>query len=348
MWTLSFRIMRDPAVKRPILYGMGAGLIGAFVAWRFVCCPPLGTPGPDIDFSWWAGQMLLHHGDPYAGDGGASIFGLRTYYPLTAGVIALPLALLPLDVARGMWVIGTAALLGYAIGRYRPELWPTFLGIPFFVALRSAQWSPILTASVLIPGLGFLAAAKPNLGLAMLAGVRSKRAAALLVGGGIVVVLVSLAIDPRWPWKWRDALETSTHFRPLVMHPGGFLALLGLLSWRDPDARMVVALALVPITGLFYDVLLLCLVARSWQQSAGLSVVGLIGWQVMGHLAPDVPNLSAQMYLNGNMALWFGVLPALLLVLARRVWPDTSEPGGPGNPALQPGVMGEPYSKESS
>lgn len=324
--------MKDPPsrpfarVSRPALYAIGAGLIGAFVAWRFVCGAPLGTPGPDIDFSWWAGRMILEHKDPYAGDGGASIFGLRNYYPLTAGVIAVPLALLPLDVARALWVIGTAALLGCAIGRYRPELWPTFLGIPFFVALRSAQWSPLLTTSLLVPSLGFLTAAKPNLGLAILAGVRSKRAAALLVGGGLVVVLVSLVVDPHWPSKWRDALETSTHFRPLLFHPGGFLALLGLLCWRDPDARMIVMLAAVPITGLFYDVLLLCLVARTWQESAGLSLVGLVGWQVAGLLAPNVPNLAAQMYLNGNVVLWFGLLPALTLVLARRVWPRKIAP----------------------
>jgi hypothetical protein len=321
-------------------------LIGAFIAWRFVCGSPLGTPGPDIDYGWWAGRVLLEHGDPYAGDGGASIFGQRIYYPLTAGVIAVPLALLPLDVARALWVIGTAALLGYAIGRYRPELWPTFLGIPFFVALRSAQWSPILTASLLIPGLGFLAAGKPNLGVVILAGVRSKRAAVLLLCGGMIVVLVSLVVDLRWPLKWRDALETSSHFRPLLFHPGGFLALLGILCWRDPDARMIVALAVMPITGLFYDVLVLCLVARTWQQSAGLSVAGLVGWQVMGFLAPDVPNLPAQMYLNGNMVLWFGLLPALVLVLARRVWPDKVDSAGTRNPVIQSGVMQTPRPDE--
>jgi hypothetical protein len=144
----------------------------------------------------------------------------------------------------------------------------------------------------------------------------------------LLVVLVSLVIDPRWPWKWWNALETSTHFRPLLFHPGGFLAVLGLLCWRNPDARMIVVLSLVPVTGLFYDVLLLCLVARTWQQSAALSVVGLVGWQVMGFLAPDVPNLAAQMYLNGNMVLWFGLLPALVLVLAQRVWPGLREPAG--------------------
>jgi hypothetical protein len=127
MWTGNLSRLGDTVLKRHVLYAMGAALIGAFVAWRFVCGPPLGTPGPDIDYSWWAGRMLLAHRDPYAGDGGASIFGLRTYYPLPAGVIAVPLALLPLDVARALWVIGTAALLGYAIGRYRPELWPTYL-----------------------------------------------------------------------------------------------------------------------------------------------------------------------------------------------------------------------------
>ena len=247
---------------RPVTFGLLAAALGTYVAAGTYLNAPLGTPGPDFDQAWWMAREILQGHDPYAADATRRVFGSPIFYPLTVAIVALPLAGLPVTWARLCFVAGTAALLGYAMGRHRPYLWPTLLGMPYLVALRSAQWSPLLTAAMLLPVLGWLGAAKPNLGVAMLAWMQTKRSILLLAGGGLVLVAVSLAVDPAWPWKWRTALAQSTHFAPLLFHPGGFLVLLALLRWRDRDARLLLALGVVPMTGLFYDVLPACLVCR--------------------------------------------------------------------------------------
>jgi hypothetical protein len=72
--------------------------------------------------------------------------------------------------------------LAYAIGRHRPHLWPLFLSMPFLLAIRLSQWSPYLTAAMLVPSLTVVSLAKPNLGLAVFARLEGR---ALLTAGAI-------------------------------------------------------------------------------------------------------------------------------------------------------------------
>jgi hypothetical protein len=229
----------------------------------------------------------------------------------------LPIALLDLVPMRFVFVTGAAAMFGYAIGRRRPYLWPTLIGMPFFVALGSAQWTPLLTAAMLWPALGWVAVAKPNLGVAMLAGARTRREALILVGGGVGIVLVSLAILPGWPGDWLTALRGSVHFHPLILRPGGFLVLLAAFRWRDPDARIVLVLGLVPVTGLMYDMLPACLACRTRAQAALLALISYIPWATV----TSASNLADQMWKNGQTTLWFALLPAVGIVLLRSL-PD--------------------------
>ncbi len=304
------------ARARPWIYAAGAAALASWVAVRWYVSVPLGTPGPDIDQAWAAAGAVLRGQDAYGAVGLSSGFAFPLYYPLTTAVISLPLALLPIEAARLVFVAGTAGLLGFSIGKYRPELWPMLLSIPFLIALRSAQWTPLLTAGMIVPALGWLGAAKPNLAVAMLAGSRSRRQALILVLGALLLLAASLLIDPGWPWKWRAALASATHFRPLILRPFGLLVLALLLRWRDADARLLLALAVVPMTGLAYDALPAILVARTWPQCLGLVVIGwastLPGW--VPNVAPD---FAGRMWLNGTLVLWFVLLPAAVLVLWR-------------------------------
>ena len=310
--------------RRPVARWVCAGaaaILASFVAVASYLHAPLGTPGPDIDQAWLAARAVLHGQDPYRSLEASHAFAFPLYYPLTTAIVSLPLAPWPLDVARLLFVGGTAALFGYAFGARRPYLWPTLLGMPFFVSVRSAQWAPLLTAAMLMPSLGWLAAAKPNLGVAMLAGARSWRDAKVLVLGGLAIVLVSLLVDPHWPSKWRAALAMSEHFRPLVVRPGGFLALLALFRWRDPDARLLIALAVVPVTGLAYDVLPACLVCRSRKQAAALAVASYAGW-LGAPMVNAAQGFADEMWRNGELVLWCCLLPAVALVALRGVsWP---------------------------
>ncbi len=318
---------------RPVTFGLLAAALGTYVAAGTYLHAPLGTPGPDFDQAWWMAREILQGHDPYAADATRRVFGSPIFYPLTVAIVALPLSGLPVTWARLCFVAGTAAILGYAMGRHRPYLWPTLLGMPYLVALRSAQWSPLLTAAMLLPVLGWLGAAKPNLGVAMLAWMQTKRSILLLAGGGLVLVAVSLAVDPAWPWKWRTALAQSTHFAPLLFHPGGFLVLLALLRWRDRDARLLLALGVVPMTGLFYDVLPACLVCRSRKDAALLALASHVSWMA-AWVPPVTHSLAERMWVSGNLVLWFSLLPAVGILLARHVpKPDWTGRGRRPSPA---------------
>lgn len=291
-----------------------AGAIAGYVVMGFYFASPVGNA--DMDQIWWAARALLHGEDPYATIR-TSGFPFPLYYPLTSAVIALPLGFLSLPAARLLFIAGGSAVLGYVIGRDRSYLWPTFFGLPFLISAGSGQWAPVLTAGILVPGLAWLAAAKPNVGLAMLARVETRRHAIILLAGAAAVVIVSLAIDPHWPWKWRHALAASTHFHPLITRPGGVVMLAALLCWRDPDARLLLALALVPQTGYFYDTLPACVVAKSRRDATLIASATYIGTLTEGFV-PSPHGFQESAWAYGTVSLWLGLVPPLLLVLHRR------------------------------
>jgi hypothetical protein len=218
--------------------------------------------------------------------------------------------------ARLVFVMVSGATFGYAIGRHRPHLWPVFLSLPFLLVAQLCQWAGLLCAALLVPGLGWLVAAKPNLGAAVLAGSRDWRQVRWIVAGALVIVLASLIVDPHWPWKWWQALQESEHLRPFALRPMGFVMLLGLLRWRDPDARLLVGLSLVPVTGMFYDALPALLVARSRLEATVLSLLGWIAW-FSGPLWHFDLGFTRTSWVSGMQVLWGVMVPALVLVLRR-------------------------------
>jgi hypothetical protein len=271
----------------------------------------------DLDQITVAAQTVLRGGDPYTviRPGGPQGTDYALFYPLTAAILALPLGALGVELARWAFLATSVGVLGYAIGKERPGLWPIALSVPLVTAMRSTQWSPLLTGAMLLPSLGFLAAAKPNVGLVMLARANSWRSARLLVIGGSVVLAISLVTDPQWPAKWLDALRGAPHFDPLIVRPFGFLMLAGLWKWRDPEARMLVALALVPQTGLLYETLPALTVARNAKQAGFLAGLTWVVW-LSGPLWPAAQGFAEIAWVSGTQSLCV-LLPALGLVLWR-------------------------------
>jgi hypothetical protein len=273
----------------------------------------------DFDQVWLAARALRAGQDPYlvVGPGKPYPFGWPLYYPGTAAVIAVPFSFLPVELARLSFVLLSGALFGYAIGKHRPYLWPALLSTSFLVGARNVQWSLALTAGMIVPALGWLAAAKPNLGVTMLAASKTRAQAAIIVVGGVGLVLVALAVDPDWPLRWGEQVREAPHFTPLLLRPGGFLMLLGLLRWRDPDARMLLGLAIVPSGGMFYDALPALLVARSRMQAVTLALLTQIA-SVAVAFHPKVDDWSGVAWATGKFVLWGVLLPALGLVLSRK------------------------------
>lgn len=151
----------------------------------------------------------------------------------------------------------------------------------------------------------------------------------MIVGASALAVLgLSLAVDPVWPSRWLQALSGADHFRPLIARPGGFLVLLALLRFRDPDARLLLALALVPQTGMAYEALPAAVVARTRVQSAFLALTTHVAWYCGRFVHEPDPETSfaVDSWNEGKLVLVGSLLVPLGLVL----WRGLSRPRGEG------------------
>jgi hypothetical protein len=233
------------------------------------------------------------------------------FYPFPTLLAIAPFALLPLGVAVASFVGASATLLAYAVVSRCPERLPMFFGPGFFVALVLGQWSPIITAAIILPALGFLCVLKPNLGLAATASNPTKVA---ILGGGALLV-ATLVFQPNWPGEWlRNLHSMPPHPMPIQL-PGGFLILLALLRWRRPEARLIAAMACVPQLMYFADQLPLWLVARTRRETMVLSGVSATAWvaSLLVNIQADrQPAFSSVPYVLAGV-----YLPALIMVLRR-------------------------------
>jgi len=295
---------------------IGAALIGAaYVWWHYA----IRRPGEWSDFDqFWLGARALVAGEnPYVVV--ARDFPWPLFYPLPALLIALPFAPLPLLAARCAFAAATAAIFTYAVLRYRPHLWPFLFSAPFLYALERGQWSPLLVAGVLWPALCPLVAAKPSIGLAFFVGWPSRR----MVLGAAAFVLVSFLVMPTWPWEWSAALANTRHFVAPVTLPLGVVLLAGVLRWREPEGRMVAALAFIPQTSALYELVPLSLVPDNLRGALILTIVLNLLYMLVVSLysSTPIPASDVPVYYYPLRWPWFlalGYVPALILVLLRK------------------------------
>jgi hypothetical protein len=333
---------------RPWTYALVGALFAAVAVNKSDLLGPLGSL--DMDQAWSAGRALLMQQNPYdvIGPGQLYEFPWPLYYPLTVGVVALPLALLPILVARVVFLLLIGGVFGYAIGKTRPWAWPLILCEPFVNAIRTAQWSPLLAAALLLPAWGAISAIKPNLALALLAGARLRVQVIAMVTGGIGLLAVSLLLRPSWPAEWLARIHGVDTFDPFVVRPGGFLLLAGLLRWRDPDARLLVAMGLIPQTGIWYDALPALLVAQTYRQTLVLTVLSQVAF--MGSVFVTTQDFAIGRVQLSTLILWGILLPALVVVLRRGIewptWLERRRPSFHGVSALEIPDSNLPASKE--
>jgi hypothetical protein len=288
---------------------LAAGLISGFVCWLAYRLPPPSTS--DFEPIWLGARALFAGADPYTV---VPTTGTHypLYYPLTAIVIGLPFAGLPFDWARVAWAALSGAGFAWAAIRYGRGLPAALLSANFLNAVIQGQWSPLMTAAVVIPALSWLLAAKPSIGAALFAAFPSRQA----VIGGVALLAVSLALFPTWPVRWAEALGASNHMLP-IRSPGGIILLLALIRWRRPEARLLAALACVPQTIGLYETLPLFLIPRTrWQGYglAGLSYVAAFGQVAMVPRDPGMP-LETMLADRWPFVFFCLYLPALVMVL---------------------------------
>jgi len=299
------------SARKQIAGALAIGATAAIAAWLLL---PL-THGADFAQFHFHARKWLSGGDAYSG-GFPVMRATRVvpepfFYPFPTLLAVAPFALLPLGVAVSAFVGVSSALLAYAVISRCPERLPLFLGPGFFVALVLGQWSPVVTATIIIPALGWLCVLKPNLGLAAAASSPTKVA---ILGGGALLI-ATLLIQPNWPVEWLRNLHSMPPHPIPIQLPGGFLLLLALLRWRRPEARLVVAMACVPQLMYFADQLPLWLVAKTRREAMILSGVSAAAWVaslVVNIQADRQPAFSSVPYVLAGV-----YIPALVMVLLR-------------------------------
>jgi hypothetical protein len=295
----------------PVVLAVAIGLSAAFAA--AAMRHPIRLGGVEV------GDIGL----PLAGmvqfQAGGSPYELRLrghahpYYPFTTMVALWPLTLVPLRMAVPLFVGLTSAALAYAIAR-KGEWWQLlmFLSPAYWAAVQSVQWSPALTAALLLPPLLPLMLVKPQLGVVL--AVSGKWSKWPLIGT-IAFGLLSLVVWPVWPLEWlrHGNLRTFIGTSPVTVLPG-ILLLLAAIAWRTREGRLLLAMSLVA-QRYFYDQLPLYLVARTWRQMLLLLVASWAMVAVLWRMGL-VDTMSGMQH----VAVWRALvtclfLPALGIVL---------------------------------
>ena len=276
-------------------------------------------PDRPLDFLqvWFGAGAMLRGANPYelVGPGLEFDWPWRLFYPATAMVAAMPLSILPAIVAIALFVVVSGTLLAYGVSERGWHRLYLFCSMPYLVAILVAQWSPLLTAALVLPPLAVLLVAKPNLGLAFLVATESRRVQLFAIAGGVGLTVISLVFHPSWPLDWLRWLSEGQQ-RPAITRLGGPLILLALLRWRRQEARLIVALACVPQYAYWYEVLPLMLVPTTRVETMAYSLVTSLGWIVEHMLVAPPTEVEINRQVGALMVL-FAYLPAVYLVLRR-------------------------------
>jgi hypothetical protein len=302
--------LRRPRLDRRRLAIAGAiGAVAGLLSYAFLARP---GSGGDYFFVWSAARALFAGRNPYqviaAGpeNPGYDVF----LYPLPALLVIAPFAWLPLAASGAAFLGTSSALLAYALLRDGYRRLPIFMGAPFLMAVSLGQWSPLITAAALESNLGFVFAAKPNLGFPAWIYRPNLRAIVAAVG----LVALSLAILPSWPLDWYHNISSRPEKFSPIRTAVGPLLLIAAFRWRRPESRLLLAMACVPQALFFYDQLILGLIPRTFRQSLIFSLATfalLLTW--FYRLGPG--DYYVQKAIPYALAIYF---VALLMVL----WPD--------------------------
>jgi hypothetical protein len=267
----------------------------------------------DFDPLYNAAAHLIRGENPYL---------LQTHwfpYPLPAVLLAVPFTAIPLALARPAFDILVGCAFVYALWRYRGRF--ALLALvsgAYLFAMVNGQTTPLMVAASLIPTLGFLLAVKPNTSAALWI----SRPSWMAVLGVSAFLALSLVVLPSWPRDWYLALPVdNAALLPPVLRPFGFVLLLAALRWRSPEARLILAMAVIPQSILPHELVSLALIPANLVQM-GIYVAG--SWIAVAVAAGPLKlgHVGAGWTVTGWPATLGAVyLPMLYLVLRPTVPP---------------------------
>ncbi len=235
-------------------------------------------------------------------------------YPFTTMILLWPLTWLPVKLIVPAFIGLASAALAYGlVHQDKPWRLLVFLSPPFLAAIESVQWSPLVTASLLVPALLPLAVlAKPQ--LAIVPAING-RWSLRTIAAAVAIVLISIIVWPAWPIEWlrKANFHTFVGFSPLLVVPG-FLLIAAAIAWRSRSGRLLLAMSF-PMQRYFYDQLPLFLIPKSWRQmlvllAASWCAVAICWWRGWYAIGSGVQTRA------GFTAVVVGsFLPALAMVL---------------------------------
>lgn len=307
---------RQPSRRARVVVALAIGVcsVGFLLLYRMHSARP-----SDFDQVWFGARAIWSGRNPYdlVGPGREFQWDWPLYYPATALVLVSPLALLPVALARSLFVGLSAAMLAYGVTRTSWVRLPLFGSCAFMVAAVAAQWSPLMTAALCMPALAWIVSAKPNIGFALLAADPSAKTIGSAALGAIVLALIGLLLLPSWPGNWMVITRAAPHFTVPLLHRGGFLLALVLLRWRRPEARLLAALAVMPQNMVIYATLPLFLIPRTFRQTLLLVALNNLAFIAGLLLISPHPRSVAENYYGGDLLVALCYIPALVMVLMR-------------------------------
>jgi hypothetical protein len=243
------------------------------------------------------------------------------------------LAYLPVVAARGVFAAVTSSTLAFLITRHGWTRVPIFLSAAFVLAIGRSQWSPLLLAACVMPALGFVIAAKPNIGLSVVSGQSGWRSLLVVAAGAAAIGVASLVVRPSWPSEWLQAIgDKGDAVVPAAQWMvGGPLIVLALAKWRRPEARVVATLALTPHSPFLYDTLPLFAVPRSTREALVLTIGTDAAMLMQLALGATAGRDSAHVTLMARAIVVCVYLPCVVMLLRR------------ANEHSTVGKAGEPY-----
>jgi len=272
----------------------------------------------DFTWHWRAADALLRGFSPYKVINTMPVYPFSGGYPyfLSTAAVMVPFGLLAPQVALPIFSGLSIGLLAFAFTRDGFWRLPLLVSLPVVWSTTAGQLTPLITAAMLVPALGWLAPVKFTIGAAGAAYNLSARYVALALG----IVVLSVLIWPWWPREWWAELSDVPgrwYYVPVLI-PGGVVLLLSILRWRRPEARLLAAMACVPQAMLFYDQLPLALIAQSYRQALAVSIwsysAPVVAIAIYGSGAVERGLLFAR---NAPVILSLYYLPCLAIVLFR-------------------------------
>jgi hypothetical protein len=270
---------------------------------------------------WFAANALLAGRNPYVeiGPGLPFDWPAPLYYPLTAALVAVPLAPIDRSVAAVLFAAVASGAFVWAATRHSLAPAVVITSASAALAAETVQWSPLLAAAYGIPWLGILLSAKPTVGFA----IWVARPTRIALMGTFALLLVSFALLPDWPANWLGALRHTslgtaggTPYLAPIGTLGGVTTVALLLRWRRPEARLVLALACMPQTPLLYETVPLFLVPASIKEGG---VLWLGSWLAAMWLSAAGPyeNDLERFTMSARAVGWCLYLPCVIMILRR-------------------------------